>query len=733
MENYKHIYKNKIEGGFLELIDNKNWVAHNNKKIPFCTESKNASTTDPNTWLHFEDAIELSKKKDFTGIGYVIEKGSDLVFIDIDHCVDISTGEIEPVAKKIIDSLNSYTEISPSGTGVHIIMKGEITKNLKPSKKVKGWKIEFYNDKRYFTVTFNHLNGTPNIFNRNDLSLKKLYEKFIGDDIEAKVGTDSAIVPTNYELLGIKYSDEEIINKLSYAKNCDKFKRLFYEDFTPFGKYTSQSEAVSGLIFLIAFYTKDKNQIDRIFKRSKLYSGKWTQKWEREKDKISNKAFTIVPSSENLSSQNSDTKKNKLNDLDLTNIFLSSFGRDNILFHRSKFWLWFNDLGLWKDVDDRFVANKLIEVVKNKIDNVSNGKIKSVLELCKTECFVNDNPFDANSNIINCRNGKLEFINGSFAFQSHDKSDYCTSQIPINYDHNAKAERYEKFKTEIFISDIDSKEKGLLLDEIIGYSLLKSAFLETFFILIGNGANGKSVFLNVVRNLLGIENVSSVCPKQLSNRFQRAYLSGKLANIVTEIAEGEVLPDAELKAIVSGESITAENKGVDPFDFQPYSTLIFATNHLPHTRDISDAMQRRAIIVNFNRTFKNTEIDTDLCTKLNSEIPGIFNFALQGLLRLLNNKKFTRVLSSENAKKEWILEADQISLYIDECCSLDPTFSESNDFLYQNYRNWAVSSGVKNIYNKNNFLKKLSSRPQISKTRSSQCRGIKGLKVVNFT
>jgi phage/plasmid-associated DNA primase len=131
------------------------------------------------------------------------------------------------------------------------------------------------------------------------------------------------------------------------------------------------------------------------------------------------------------------------------------------------------------------------------------------------------------------------------------------------------------------------------------------------------------VLLSVLAALLGQHNVAAVQPSQFDNRFQRAHLHGKLANIVTEIAEGAELADAALKAIVSGELTTAEHKHKPPFDFQPFATCWFGTNHMPHSRDFSDALFRRAIVLTFNRKFYGTDRDEGLKEKLFAELPGI--------------------------------------------------------------------------------------------------------------
>jgi len=119
---------------------------------------------------------------------------------------------------------------------------------------------------------------------------------------------------------------------------------------------------------------------------------------------------------------------------------------------------------------------------------------------------------------------------------------------------------------------------------------------------------------------------------------------------VTELKQGEVIADAELKAITSGEPATVEHKHRDPFVMRPFATCWFGTNHVPHTRDFSDALFRRAVVLQFNRTFAPHEQDPMLKTKLLAELPGILNLTLNAYARALVGG-FTHPVSSEMQRK----------------------------------------------------------------------------------
>jgi putative DNA primase/helicase len=148
---------------------------------------------------------------------------------------------------------------------------------------------------------------------------------------------------------------------------------------------------------------------------------------------------------------------------------------------------------------------------------------------------------------------------------------------------------------------------------------------------------------------------------------------------------------------------TAEHKHKDPFDFVPYAKHWFGTNHLPHTRDFSDALFRRAIALRFNNKFVDENQDVDLAEKLRKELPGILNMALDGLKQIILNKSFTIPASSTAIMNKWKLEADQAAQFIADECEFDPSYSVSSADLYAQYKLWADEVGIRHTLNRNNF------------------------------
>jgi P4 family phage/plasmid primase-like protien len=390
--------------------------------------------------------------------------------------------------------------------------------------------------------------------------------------------------------------------------------------------------------------------------------------------------------------------------LDYARAALSQLGEGDLVHASKTFWR-YGGTGVWSEADPEEVRQAIHKVVPRH--ELTGNAVDSILKLARTECYDPGAQFGEPHNSINVANGLLVHDGSGWVLEPHRKDLYLLAQLPVEYDPQATAPRFQRFLSEIFEGDADAQDKKLLLLQLMGYSLLPSARFEKFVLLVGNGANGKSVLLEVLAALLGADNVASVSPDNLDSRFQRGYLLGKLVNVVTEIAEGAIINDAALKALTSGELTTAERKFRDPFTFRPYATCWFATNHLPHTRDFSDALFRRACLLTFNQTFTGDRCDPRLKDKLLEELPGILNLALEAFGAVLQGAPFAEPASMLEARRDWRTEADQARQYIEECCVLDPDAEVPKGELYEDYRGWTRRAGINTTLKHRSFSNRL--------------------------
>lgn len=252
----------------------------------------------------------------------------------------------------------------------------------------------------------------------------------------------------------------------------------------------------------------------------------------------------------------------------------------------------------------------------------------------------------------------------------------------------------------------------MVLAEYLGYVFIKNGTIkeEKVLFLYGTGANGKSVFQEAVKALLGAENISQYSLQDLTNEsgYYRAMIANKRVNYASEIS-GK-LEAATFKQLASGETVSARLPYGNPMQISDYARLIFNVNDLPRDVEQTDAFFRRFLIVPFEVTIPENEQDKQLHTKIiANELPGVFNWVLQGLTRLLKQKQFTNCEASHLARERYKTELDSVKMFIVETgYENHPDKYILIKELYQEYRTFCVDDGFRPV-NKSNFIKRLES------------------------
>ena len=234
-------------------------------KVPYQPSGSYAKTSDASTWSTFEEARQAYETGKFDGVGFVFTEDDPFVGVDLDDCLDgesLTRGALDVVKK-----LNSYTEGSPSGTGLHIVLEGSLIRDRNRTGEIEGMKeIEIYEDGRYFTFTGRHLDGTPEEPQQRARQLHALCEEIFGEAGETEE-TSSPSDPVDLD-------DRELIRKAKEANDGGKFERLWSGNTRG---YESHSEADQALANKLAFWTGgDRGRIDQLFRQSGLCREKWT-------------------------------------------------------------------------------------------------------------------------------------------------------------------------------------------------------------------------------------------------------------------------------------------------------------------------------------------------------------------------------------------------------------------------------------------------------------------------
>lgn len=707
-----------------EMKTLKNWVVwkyENRKtskgeikktKVPYQVNGKKAKSTNPDTWDSFENVIKtLDRFPDkFDGVGFVFSQDSGIMGLDFDRVKDHETGEWDPEALKEIKSLNSYTEISPSGEGVHVIVKGMVP--LEPDKdgKIGTGKNnqelgrEMYHSGRFFTITGNVLSGAPRVINQAQEAVNALYYRWFKDE---KPNTGSKKQPEKINL-----SDSEIIDIASRAKNSDKFKSLYNGNISG---YKSHSEADQALCSLIAFYTQDPGQIDRIFRGSGLYRA---DKWEvaNYRDRTINKALQGVTETYNPDKKGKSGKGRPEKIIVHFDEVAERVMKENHIFSmRDNGQLYLYQGGVYRSEGAEAILGTLIrdaycQMYKEKWKSINNDfdlpehipkatvrYVNEVLAYIRAYTHIPRELIDTfQDKYINFKN--CLFNLDKWEFEAHSPEIKTICQIPVNYDPKAECPQIEKFLREV----TSSEEDIAFLEEWAGYCLTTDVSYQKALMLYGIPGTGKSVFATLLETFIGSENASSESLQKIEeDKYRAAKLYGKRVNICSDIPSTKMHKTEVFKKLVSGlDTIDAENKYQDPFKFKNKAKLTFSANKIPEGPK-DPAFYERFCLIEFGHKFRGTaRDDKKLIQKLttDAELSGFLNVALKGLKRLYENDRFSYNKTFEETEREYILNSNPVAFFMEKNTVVSDQDIEST-ILYLSYADWSTKNNIPRVSN----------------------------------
>jgi putative DNA primase/helicase len=344
-----------------------------------------------------------------------------------------------------------------------------------------------------------------------------------------------------------------------------------------------------------------------------------------------------------------------------------------------------------------------VEKFKGKIHTFKEELFKQFM----ADAYLPTPKIKKESVLINLQNGTFEITPYSRGLRGFAQKDFITHQLPFEYDPEATAPQFQKYLDEV----LPDKDKQKVLAEFCGYLFVKPSFLklEKMLILFGTGANGKSVFFEILNALLGNENVSNYSLQSLTDNsgYYRAKIGNKLVNYASEI--NSKLETDIFKQMASGEPIEARLPYGNPFILNEYAKLIFNCNELPKDVEHTNAYFRRFLIIGFNETITEDRQDKQLPQKIiKKELSGVFNWVLHGLERVLVQRNFSKCDAIDNARIDYEKQSDSVQLFISEqgfkaSTSLFTLISE----LYPLYRIFCIEDGYRPV-GKTKFIQRLN-------------------------
>ncbi len=754
-------------------------------KVPYNpNRGSKASTINPLHWSTYTKAAIAAQRYNGDGVGIVFHPETiDLVGVDVDHCLN-EDGTLSPAAVDVVRLLNTYTELSPSGTGLHCLMRGSYNGT---GRKNTEHGVELYQKGRYFTVTGNHVDGTPDAIEERTAELATLVDRYFTPPAATPKAKPTRTTRTAEAGSPPPLTDAEVIDLARKAKNGDKFTRLYAGDWSG---YETQSDADGALACLIAFYTRDPAQIERIMRGSKLTRDKWDRDDYLPKFTIPTALDTVT---EFYTAPKTRRKKDTPDGVDPDTgevrgsripkeatapdgFTLSEAGNaerfaarhaDNVLYTDATGWLvW--DGCRYSQTSDEVILNVIMETNRELYDAVrylTDDRvrfIRQVLTFEKTNSLrgsetqarglaalrTTADTLDVDRYLVNFNNGTFDVRAGEL--RPHRREDRITRLVPCDYNPTAKCPEWIGALHGIFDRDPDPAASVAGLQRFLGYAITGDTCERVIAFFVGTGRNGKSTVLETLAAVLGPDYVQAAKADVLMAGGVRrggatpdlAALRGvRLVTLSETESEGKLNVNL-VKSLTGGDTVSARELYRKPINFRPEFTPILATNHRPRIDGREPAFFDRLVYVPFERSFVLESedpkadpadlADPRLKEKLEKEREGIAAWLVEGAVawyREIAAGRSTGLLIPPHwraAKAVYEESVDNIGEFVTEVCVSDPNEKATVADLYAAYSVFCADTGTTRVERSRlgRILSDMGYRP----TKSGSKRYMQGLR-----
>ena len=761
----------------LELKQLSHWVGwkymqrpgeDHKRKVPInAMDGQPAKSNDPATWCDFDTACLGKERFGLEGIGFMFS-GDGIFGIDIDHCYDPETRELDPAAAEIIETVQSYTELSPSGTGIHILCKGAL-----PEGRKRRGAVEMYSTLRYFTVTGNQF-GLEYPFSDCTERVAVMHRKYLGEE-ETAAGAQRAALPmpagrgTNADM-----SVDAVLHRMFDSKHGQKLQDLYNGSWEQYGIGDgSQSSADQAFCNTLAFWCRcDAALMDAIFRRSRLYRQKWDKRrgaktygqitidraikdckdiWEPQ-ERVQRPAPAVPPPPQNTFNEVpvmenttvGETGQRKYYTYDDTGNAQRFRDANAGLIHYNHVdgcWIYWDGVRWASDENgeikrraDKMLAD-MAKDLKEMQDDPAYNAYKKHLSRSRShrgkEGFIAEarhlegvpvlpSEMDRAGNAFNVRNCLISLKTGRTA--EHDKKYMISKLAPVTYDENARCPRWDRFIDEVTCGD---KSLQLYLQRMIGYCMTAYTKEQCMFFLYGNGSNGKSVFVDTIAYMLG-EYAASCQPETVMMRDRNNTARGDLARlkgarmvVTSEPNDGCRLDEGIVKQMTGGteNKLTARFLYGREFEFSPEFKIVMSTNYKPVIKGTDNGIWRRVRLIPFTAEFTKENRDPQLTEKLRRELPGILNWAIAGAVGWCKEGLPPCAIIDE-AGQEYRSEMDRVQQFLDDCTTRSESSSTQASTLYKCYKAWCSEQGDRFPVGSTKFFMELKRRFKSRKTEA---------------
>lgn len=703
------------------------------KKVPVDPHTGGAAkSNDPATWASYEDAVAGKERFRADGIGIMFANG--IFGIDLDHCID-KEGQLLPYAREIVETVQSYTELSPSGTGLHILCAGRL-----PEGRRRKGSVEMYSEGRFFTVTGCQI-GEEYPFSDCTQRVQAMHRKYLGED---KPQPPEKAPQRPLPEAGPEMSPEEIIRRASAARRGGER----FDDFMA-GRWAqlnigdgSQSSADQAFCNALAFWCRrDEALMDAIFRRSGMMRPKWDQRrggmtygqktirtaikdcrevWEPSRKKR-RQAPPEGPPPAPSQGEAPPTEMKSLfaypfDDTGNARRFADSNLGEIRYNHVDGVWLYWDGRKWAEDQTGEIKrrADRMLEKMRQQIADDPVWEEKDVAAFRKhlsrsrssrsKKAFIEEakhlegvpilpSQLDRYPSALNVQNGVVSLKTG--VCKEHSREYLLTKLAGTVYDETAACPTWEQF-----LRDITQGDPGLILylQRMVGYCLTASVREQCVFFLYGVGSNGKSTFVDVISEIMG-EYAMACQPETVMMRDRNTSARADIARLrsarlVTtfEPNDGARLDEGMVKQLTGGDKVTARFLYGKEFEFRPEFKILMATNYKPVIKGTDQGIWRRVRLIPFNLQLPDEKKDKRLPERLRREYPGILNWAIAGAVGWYR-EGLPPCKAVDEAVQEYRTEMDRVQQFIDDCLVASDGSSLRASLLYQCYRGWCQEQG----------------------------------------
>lgn len=685
-----------------------------------------ARSNDPTTWRSFEEA--LSHVAAYDGLGIMFADG--LFGVDLDGCGQAVeaylAGARGGLVADFVEGLDSYTERSPSGNGLHILCLGRL-----PAGGRRRGQVEMYDSGRFFTVTGDVLPGRTQVREATEAAAR-LHAAYIAGlpatvapqrsaDLELKpqqrAPSQAAAGLPGADIQQGRLTDEQLFRRIAGSRDGAAFQRLYRGDWQ--ADYASQSEADFALCQKLAFWTgKDLARMDSLFRGSGLMRAKWDGRrgahtygqltLARAADACRQTYRTPRAEAAAYAPQQPEPPaRYSLDDTGNADRLVDLAGeRLRYCFAHRAFYVydgrrWQEDPRgqVYRDVDE--MVDRLPEelalcqtlqeekalLAHLRYSRSNRGKSQLVREI-RHRLPVLPQQLDRHRDLLNTPAGVIDLMDGRL--RPHDPALYLTRLTRAA--SQGDCPRFRAFLRQATDGD---EQLQAYLQKAVGYSLTGDTSEQCIFVCYGAGRNGKSTLLEAVGRALG-DYAANCQPETLMVRpaggvnSDLARLAGARFVTSAEPAAGMQLNESLVKQLTGGDRVTARRLYGHEFEFTPSFKLWLSTNHLPRIQGGDEGIWRRIRLIPFSVTLPEDAVDPHLPDKLAAEAPGILAWAVEGCLRWRAEglRPPDAVREATDGYRE---QCDALQPFFRACCRLEGRATARD--LYDAYVAWCDGTG----------------------------------------